>query len=268
MRTGTIPKILAAAVVVAGLAGGRWATAQTTLQRLEQDIRGQAGQGAAAPGATIPPPPPAALGGPAHPRAYLGAWVDEQSDRGRGARVLQVRSGGPAERADLRPGDLIVAAAGTPVRQVSDLTAVIEKAAPGDKLVLEILRGPARLKPGLAPGEQSPPEVPQGGVPQKITVTLAAPPAGFSAEPQPEAVPPPAARRAPEPPAGPSLPAPLSTVPPPPLPGTTSPAARLSAGQPAETEISALKARVQDLERRVQELERALKEKEAKKPAP
>jgi hypothetical protein len=224
--------------------------AQTTLQRLEEGIRAQAGQGVdlAAPAEVVPPPAP--LGGPITPgrqRAYLGAVVDDQNDRGRGVRVLVVRPRGPAERSGLRPQDLIVGVAGARVRQLSELTAVMDRASPGDQLAVEVLRG---------------------GVPQKVTVTLAAQPPAAAVESLPEAIPPPAAQRAPDVPGGPSLTmlpsASPSKIPPPPPPGPSGPLVGEPVRQPMELEVELLKARVQELDRRVQELERALKE--AKKP--
>jgi membrane-associated protease RseP (regulator of RpoE activity) len=224
--------------------------AQTTLQRLEEDIRAQAGRGAslAAPADVIPPPAPP--GGPSTPgrqRAYLGAVVDDLNDHGRGVRVLAVRAGGPAARSGLRPQDLIVGVAGARIRELSELTAVVDRASPGDRLAVEVLRG---------------------GVPQKIAVTLAAQPPAAAVESLPEAIPPPAAQRAPEVPGGPSLTMPPSAspskIPPPPLPGASGPLVGEPVRQPMELEVETLKARVQELERRVQELERALKE--AKKP--
>lgn len=224
--------------------------AQTTLQRLEEDVRAQAGRGVslAAPAEAVPPPaPPGGPGTPGRQRAYLGAVVDDLNDHGRGVRVLAVRAGGPAERSGLRPQDLIVGVAGARIRQLSELTAVVDQAAPGDRLAVEVLRG---------------------GVPRKITVTLAAPPSAATVEPHPEAIPPPAAQRAPDVSGGPSLTMPPAAsppkIPPPPLPGTIGPPAGEPVRQPVELEVETLKARVQELERRVQELERALKE--AKKP--
>lgn len=244
------PKILGAAALATGLIGARWAMAQSTLQRLEEGIRAQAGQGVslAAPADVVPPPaPPGGPIAPARQRAYLGAVVDDQNDRGRGVRILAVRSGGPAERSGLRPQDLIVGVAGNPLRQLSELTTVVDRASPGDRLAVEVLRG---------------------GVPKKVTVTLAAPPSVAAVELLPEAVPPPAAQRTPEVPVGPSLTMPPSSspskIPPPPLPGSSGPLVGEPVRQPVELEVEALKARVQELERRVQELERALKE--AKKP--
>ncbi|MGA2068368.1 MAG: PDZ domain-containing protein [Thermoguttaceae bacterium] len=257
MRTGIIPRILGAAVVITGLAGARVATAQTTLQRLEDDIRAQAGRGV---DPAAPAPAPTPPGGPIAPgrqRAYLGAVVDERNDPGRGVRVLVVRPGGPAEQAGLRPQDLIVAAAGARVRQLSDLAAAVERASPGDRLVIEVLRGVR---------------------PQTLTVTLGRQPAAARAEPL-EAIPPPAAQGAadgatqaiPGVPVGPSLTMPKGSpaaaapkIPPPPPPGPTNPppaeSAKTEPPRPAELELDLLKARVQELERRVQELEQALKE--------
>jgi hypothetical protein len=109
----------------------------------------------AAPAEPAPVPTPGS--GPIAPgrqRAYLGAVVDKDKDPGRGVRVLVVRPGGPAERAGVRPQDLIVAAAGAQVRQLSDMVAVMDRASPGDSLAIEVLRGVSPRKLMVTLGRQ------------------------------------------------------------------------------------------------------------------
>src|SRR5204862_6310354 len=57
-----------------------------------------------------------------------------------GLLVRWVEEGGPAERAGIEKGDLIVAAGGEAVARVDDLQPRIEAAAPGE-LVLTLVRG-------------------------------------------------------------------------------------------------------------------------------
>jgi hypothetical protein len=210
---------------------------QSPLERIEGQIRNPGGPGSApaVPGNPLAvPAPPTGPGAKAKSGdgPYLGAIADDRDDRGRGVRVLEVRPGGPADRAGLRPQDLVVGAATARVRQMSDLTAVLEMLAPGDKVELDILRGVQ---------------------PQKVVVTLgrrtapAAPPTELLPAPPKEPVPAPVSKPPSlEPPSGPAI------SPPPPAP------AAAPIGESAS--IEQLQRRVEQLERRVEELERALAE--------
>jgi membrane-associated protease RseP (regulator of RpoE activity) len=135
----------------------RFASAQNNPGGSELQLHNPTGSGAEA----IPP------GGAPRARGYLGAMVDDKADRGRGVRVLNVHPGGPAEQAGLQTNDLIVGAGGASVRQLSDLTAVMDLLGPGDKLSLEVVRGnrPARGEVILgqqgAATEQAPSTSPQ-----------------------------------------------------------------------------------------------------------
>jgi S1-C subfamily serine protease len=57
----------------------------------------------------------------------------------RGAAVTVVYPGGPAEKADLAVGDVVIAADDRPVDSAADLTAVIASRDPGDELDLEVI---------------------------------------------------------------------------------------------------------------------------------
>jgi serine protease Do len=58
-----------------------------------------------------------------------------------GLLIREVDEDGPAARAGLTRGDLIVTAAGQPVRSVDDLFGVLRAAAPGGTIELTVLRG-------------------------------------------------------------------------------------------------------------------------------
>lgn len=58
----------------------------------------------------------------------------------RGAMISRVAPGSPAERADIRPGCIILAVDGTPVRNSTDFAAHFGGAAVGDELEFQILR--------------------------------------------------------------------------------------------------------------------------------
>ncbi len=62
----------------------------------------------------------------------------------KGALVSGVAEGSPAARAGLRRGDLILKAAGHPVPTARDVYGIVERATPGEELVLEIRRDGAQ----------------------------------------------------------------------------------------------------------------------------
>ncbi|WP_448202674.1 ChaN family lipoprotein [Azospirillum sp. sgz302134] len=72
---------------------------------------------------------------PSRPR--LGVMLEPGEG---GVQVRSVVEGSVAAAAGLTPGDIVVAAAGAPVHQASDLTAVVQRQAPGTWLPLTIKR--------------------------------------------------------------------------------------------------------------------------------
>jgi S1-C subfamily serine protease len=73
--------------------------------------------------------------------------------RGQAVEVIEVEKRGPASRAGLRAGDLIVGIAGQPVASVDDLHRVLSGWALGQPLRLDLLRGMERLELEVAPTE-------------------------------------------------------------------------------------------------------------------
>jgi serine protease Do len=82
-------------------------------------------------------------------RSYLGVFLEnvtpevarEQGlERVEGSRVAQLEEGGPAHRAGVRPGDIIVGIGGDRVVTVSDLQARLAELEPGTTLGLHVLR--------------------------------------------------------------------------------------------------------------------------------
>jgi S1-C subfamily serine protease len=76
-------------------------------------------------------------------RAAIGAQVGTvtgQDGTPAGTGIVTVTSGGPADRAGLRPGDIIRTADGTPTPDPQALAGVLAAAHPGDQLTLSILR--------------------------------------------------------------------------------------------------------------------------------
>jgi serine protease Do len=81
--------------------------------------------------------------------AKLGVSVQEVNqsladsfglERPEGALVANVDKGSPAERAGLKPGDVIRAANGRPVISSGDLPAIVGLSSPGDRLTLDVWR--------------------------------------------------------------------------------------------------------------------------------
>jgi putative serine protease PepD len=63
------------------------------------------------------------------------------SELGNGALVVQVESGGPADKAGLRAGDVITALGDRTVTTSTELTAAVRSQAPGDTVKLTVRRG-------------------------------------------------------------------------------------------------------------------------------
>jgi S1-C subfamily serine protease len=85
-------------------------------------------------------------------RAYLGVVVApapvappwrEQLGRGTGLRIVEVVTGGPAERAGLRVGDLLLTAGGKPVATAQDLQRLMFDEAIGKPLAITVMRNGA-----------------------------------------------------------------------------------------------------------------------------
>ena len=80
----------------------------------------------------------------------VGAYLDSRYD-GEGVQVSAaasggeqpVRAGGPAERAGIKPGDIILAIDGRPVTHPDELIVAIRAKAPGDSVVLKVRSGTA-----------------------------------------------------------------------------------------------------------------------------
>jgi S1-C subfamily serine protease len=70
-----------------------------------------------------------------------------------GVEVVEVVPGSPAERAGLRPEDLIVAVEGTPVADVGDLQRLMGADRIGREVTLEVVRDGGRRAVALVPVE-------------------------------------------------------------------------------------------------------------------
>jgi hypothetical protein len=236
------------------------ARAQSALERLERQIRQRTETPKnTPPDAERPPAAPSAetprARGDAEP-GYLGLVADDQKDRGRGVRVIEVYGGSPAEKAGIRRQDLITSLAGVRVRQMTDLSDVLETLAAGQGVDFEVLR------------EEKP---------QKVRVTLGQRPAAERPSGSSETVPLPPGEVLPErPERRPGGVQGSRLVPPPPSPkdvtGDETAGPQLQPPTTSErlpteaSRLEQLQRRVDELERRVAELERAMAETLKKKP--
>ncbi len=90
-------------------------------------------------------------------RAFLGVMVQSRQESdgvGGGAQVESVASDSPAERAGLRPGDVILGFDGKPVRSNGDLLNLLDGSAIGRDVPLRVLRGKNELTLTVRPREQ------------------------------------------------------------------------------------------------------------------
>jgi S1-C subfamily serine protease len=95
-------------------------------------------------------------------RAYLGlvsmpaplaAPLRERWGRDSGLRVVEVVPGGPAARAGLRPGDLLLSAAGQPVAKAQDLQRLMFDEMIGQPLAITVMRNGALVDVIAEPSE-------------------------------------------------------------------------------------------------------------------
>jgi putative serine protease PepD len=80
-----------------------------------------------------------------------------------GAALSSVASGGPAEQAGLRAGDVITAIGGTAIGDSTDLVAAIASHHPGDEVKLTVKRGSQTLHPTVTLGTQPTQSTQAGG---------------------------------------------------------------------------------------------------------
>jgi S1-C subfamily serine protease len=76
-------------------------------------------------------------------------------DQSTAVRVMEVESGSPAERAGLKPGDLLVAIAGSTVTGVDDLVRLLDHDKVGSTVVIEVVRKGERLRLPVVPRERA-----------------------------------------------------------------------------------------------------------------
>src|ERR671911_2567869 len=90
-------------------------------------------------------------------RAYLGVVVESRPARGEfegGAGVRNIAPNSPAERAGVKPGDVIIGLNGEPVRSNDDLLNLLDASSIGQDATLRVLRGNKELSLAVRPREQ------------------------------------------------------------------------------------------------------------------
>ena len=103
--------------------------------------QGNVGIGFAVPSNAVRKVVPALARGEQIKRAYLGVETSPASASNQsGAQVQSAVSGGPADRAGIRTGDVIQRVDGEPVDEPSDIAQALSDDRPGDDVAVEVLR--------------------------------------------------------------------------------------------------------------------------------
>lgn len=89
------------------------------------------------------------------PRPWLGSVPDMSADDGKGLRLQGVSPESPADKAGLKPGDVVVEIDGKPVTDLYSYSDALYAHAPGDQITVVVLRRRA-----------------DGGEPERVTVTV------------------------------------------------------------------------------------------------
>lgn len=92
-------------------------------------------------------------------RAFLGVMVQSRQSRGDagsggGAQVESIASNSPAERAGVRPGDVIIGFGENPVRSTDDLLNLLDESAIDRSMQMRVRRGKSELTLDVRPREQ------------------------------------------------------------------------------------------------------------------
>jgi putative serine protease PepD len=108
------------------------------VSQIASETGGNVGIGYAVPSDTVREVVDALLRDGQIERAYLGVRLAETDD---GVRLGQVNPGGPADKAGLENGDLVVAVGGTAVDSASDVQGAVSSRKPDEQLRVTVRRG-------------------------------------------------------------------------------------------------------------------------------
>jgi putative serine protease PepD len=120
---------------------------------------GNVGIAFAIPSNTVKQVLPALESGTQVKHAYLGLQTTTPQGGGSGAEIAQATPNGPADRAGLQPGDIVVKVAGKPVSSPDDVANAIADDKPGDKVDVTVERNGSRHTVTVTLG-QRPEQVP------------------------------------------------------------------------------------------------------------
>jgi putative serine protease PepD len=101
---------------------------------------GNVGVGFAVPSNTVRQVVPVLERGERPKHAYLGVETSAPTSSTQGAEVQNVVPGGPAEKANVRSGDVITKIDGQPVQSPSDVSAAVNQKQPGDQITITVQR--------------------------------------------------------------------------------------------------------------------------------
>ena len=87
-------------------------------------------------------------------KAYLGTIPDYAESDAKGVLLSGVTKGGPADKAGLKGGDLIIKLAGKKIENVYDYTDAIAELKAGDKTSIEIKRKGKQISLSIVPGSR------------------------------------------------------------------------------------------------------------------
>lgn len=87
-------------------------------------------------------------------RAYLGTIPDYAQEDGKGVRLNGATKGGPAEKAGIQPGDVIVKLADTPIENIYDYTYVLQALKVGQPVKMVVRRGKQLVELEITPGSR------------------------------------------------------------------------------------------------------------------
>jgi S1-C subfamily serine protease len=87
-------------------------------------------------------------------RAYLGTVPDYAQDGVQGVKLSGVSAIGPAAKAGVLPGDIIVKLAGKDVNNIYDYTFVMGALKIGQETEMEVMRGDKRVTLKITPGSR------------------------------------------------------------------------------------------------------------------
>jgi S1-C subfamily serine protease len=90
-------------------------------------------------------------GGRASLRAYLGTIPDYATSDIEGVKLTGVRAGGPADKAGMNGGDVIVEFGGKEIKNIYDYTYALDAVKIGEPVKMVVLRGGERVEITVVP---------------------------------------------------------------------------------------------------------------------